>query len=133
MDRTMVDFKTIRVIALAKILGQGDLVALLYSLEVQVHLVEKLTDLPRVLPAEGMIDIILLPDECPDGEAWIINGVLTQYTRCPAFLVYGRKVDFARWSGVLDSGGTDIITPPFNIEVLRTALGLAAEKTVGNE
>ena len=126
----MVDLKTIRVIALAEVVAQGDLVALLRSLEVQVHLVEKLTDLPRVPPAEGMKDIILLPDQCPDGEVWIINGVLSQYIHRPAFLVYGRTVDFARWSGVLDSGGTDIITSPFHIEQLRTALEHAAEKMV---
>ena len=126
----MVDIRKIRVIALAEIVAQGDLVTLLHSLEVQVHLVEKLTDLPRVPPAFGFRDIILLPDECPDGEAWIINGVLSQYMRPPAFLVYGRTVDFARWSGVLDSGGTDLITSPFQIERLRTALELAAEKTL---
>ncbi|AXC12013.1 hypothetical protein ACPOL_2700 [Acidisarcina polymorpha] len=43
--------------------------------------------------------------------------------------MYGRTVDFARWSGVLDSGGTDLITFPFNAETLRTALERAAEKT----
>ena len=129
----MIDLKKIRVIALAEILAQGNLVALLHALQVQVHLVEKLTDLPRVPPAEGLRDIILLPDQCPDGEAWIINGVLSQYIHRPAFLVYGRKADFARWSGVLDSGGTDIITSPFNIEKLRTALSLAAERMIAKE
>ena len=126
----MVNLKTIRVIALEEVLAQGGLVALLHSLEVQVHLVEKLTDLPRVPPAVGMRDIILLPEDCQDGEAWVINSVLSQYTRRPAFLVYGQKVDFARWSGVLDSGGTDLITSPFTLEKLRTALELAAERTV---
>ncbi|WP_114207345.1 hypothetical protein [Acidisarcina polymorpha] len=125
----MVDLKKIRVIALAEIVAQGDLVGLLHSLEVKVYLAEKLTDLPRVPPAPGFRDIILLPAECPDGEAWIINGVLSQYMSRPAFLVYGRTVDFARWSGVLDSGGTDLITFPFNAETLRTALERAAEKT----
>ncbi len=125
----MVNLRTIRVIALAEIVSQGDLVAFLHLLEVQVHLVEKLTDLPRVPPAPGLRDIILLPAECPDGEAWIINGVLSQYVRRPAFLVYGRTVDFARWSGVLDSGGTDLITSPFNVDKLRTALERAAERT----
>ena len=125
----MVDLKTIRVIALAEIVAQGDLVAVLRSLAVQVYLTEKLTDLPRVPPAPGLKDIILLPGECPDGEAWIINGVLSQYVSRPAFLVYGRTVDFARWSGVLDSGGTDLITFPFDVDTLRTALERAAEKT----
>ncbi len=125
----MVDLKTIRVIALAEIVAKGDLVAVLRSLGVQVYLTEKLTDLPRVPPAPGLKDIILLPGECPDGEAWIINGVLSQYVSRPAFLVYGRTVDFARWSGVLDSGGTDLITFPFDVDTLRTALERAAEKT----
>ena len=125
----MVNLRTIRVIAPAEILAQGDLVALLHSLEVKVYLAEKLTDLPRVPPAPGFKDIILLPGDCPDGEAWIINGVLNEYVSRPAFLVYGRTVDFARWSGVLDSGGTDLITFPFDVETLRTALERAAEKT----
>ena len=132
----MVNLRMVRVIALAEILAQGDLVAFLHSLEVKVHLAEKLTDLPRVPPAPGFRDIILLPSDCPDGEAWIINGVLSQYVKRPAFLVYGRTVDFARWSGVLDSGGTDLITFPFNVEALRTALEGAAEKSatvVGEE
>ena len=124
----MVNFRTIRVLAPAEILAQGDLVGLLTSLEVQVHLAEKLTDLPRVPPAPGYSDIILLPGDCPNGEAWIINSVLSQYVSRPAFLVYGRTVDFARWSGVLDSGGTDLITFPFDVETLRTALECAAEK-----
>ncbi len=129
----MANLKMIRVIALAEIVMQGDLVALLHSLEVQVHLVEKLTDLPRVPPAIGVRDIILLPEQCPDGEIWIINSILNQYTHRPAFLVYGQTVDFARWSGVLDSGGTDIITSPFHIEKLKAALESAAEKIVATE
>ena len=125
----MANLQKIRVIALAEIVAQGDLVASLHSLEVKVYLTEKLTDLPRVPLAPGFRDIILLPGDCPDGEAWIINGVLSQYLTRPAFLVYGRTVDFARWSGVLDSGGTDLITFPFDVETLRTALERAAEKT----
>ena len=118
----------IRVIALTELETQEHLVALLAPLQVRVHLIEKLTDLPRVPAIEGMRDVILLPDECPDGEIWIIHSILSQYTHQPAFLVYARDVSFARWSGVLDAGGFDVVTIPFKIERLRTALQLAAQK-----
>ena len=118
----------IRVIALTELETQEHLVALLAPLQVGVHLVEKLTDLPRVPAVEGMRDVILLPDECPDGEVWIINSILSQYTHQPAFLVYARDVSFARWSGVLDSGGIDVVTVPFEVESLRAALQFAAQK-----
>ncbi len=117
---------TIRVIALAELAKQEDLAAILDVLKVPMYLVQKLTDLPRVPAAAGLNDVILLPDECPDGELWIINGVLSQYTHRPAFLVYARDVSFARWSGVLDSGGIDMVITPFNVQKLRAALTDAA-------
>ncbi len=119
----------IRVIALTELETQEHLVALLAPLQVEVHLVEKLTDLPRVPAIEGMRDVVLLPDECPDGEVWVINGILSQYTHQPAFLVYARDVSFARWSGVLDSGGIDVVRIPFEVEALRAALQFAAQKS----
>ncbi len=115
-------------IALEDLAIQEDLAALLSPLDVHLHLVHKLVELPRVPRAEGLHDVILLPAECPDGEAWIINGILSQYKRPPVFLVYARHVDYARWSGVLDAGGTDMITQPFRAGELKAALQRAAER-----
>ena len=116
------DLRSIRVVALADLAVRENLPTLLLSLRVQIHLVQRLVDLPRVVQAAGIQDIVFLPDECPDGEAWVLKGILNQYRRPPVFLVYAREVDFARWSGVLDAGGTDIVTLPFSIDELRAAL-----------
>ncbi len=59
-----------------------------------------------------------------------MNGFLSQYTSRPPSLVYARQMDFATWSGVLDSGGVDVIPSPYTISKLRTALQLAAERFV---
>ena len=123
-----VDLRNIRVVGLADLAVQGDLVELLLSLHVQVHLVQKLADLPKVAHAEGLRDIVLLPDEWPDGEAWMLKSVLDQYKHPPVFIVYAREVDFARWSGVIDAGGADIITLPLSVDQLRTALQQVVER-----
>ena len=127
-EMTSTDLRNIRVIALADLAARGDLVELLLSLNVQVHLVQKLADLPRVARADGVQDIVFLPGEYTDGEAWSLNGVLNQYKRPPVFFVYAQEVDFARWSGVLDAGGTDIIALPVSIDKLRAALEQAVDR-----
>ena len=121
----VVNFQSLRVIGIADLVFQADLIETLHSLEVQVHIVEKLTDIPRVLAEEGVKDIVLLPDKCKDTDAWVISGVLLQLKSRPTFLVYASEVNFASWSGVLDSGGADIITPPFTLDKVKTALQLA--------
>ncbi len=121
----MADFQTLRIIGLAEIKDQGNLLSALHSLGLQVCLVNKLTEIPRVPAVAGIKDILLLPDKCEDGDVWIIGGILHQLPSPPLFLVYARETDFAHWSGVLDSGGADIITAPFETDKVRAAVELA--------
>lgn len=51
-------------------------------------------------------------------------GVLSN---CPAVLVYAREASFQLWSGVLESGGHDIIVEPFSNSEIRNAVRQAAE------
>ena len=45
----------------------------------------------------------------------------------PAILVYAREATFQLWSGVLESGGYDVIAEPFSDVEIRTAVLQAAQ------
>jgi len=51
-------------------------------------------------------------------------GVLNER---PAILVYAREASFQLWSGVLESGGYDIIVEPFSDAEIHNAVRQAAE------
>ena len=121
----MVEFQTIRIIGLTEIENQSNLLPVLHSLGLQVCLVDKLTEIPRVPAVAGIKDILLLPDKCEEGDAWVLNGILHDFSSRPPFLVYAREMNFAHWSGVLDSGGADMITEPFDLDKIRAAVELA--------
>jgi hypothetical protein len=53
--------------------------------------------------------------------------VLGLLNRLPAILVYAREATFQLWSGVLESGGYDVIVEPISDEELQGAVLRAAK------
>ena len=131
-EPAMVNFQALRILGLADLTTQETLLTALFKLEVQVHLVEKLTDLPRVPASAGVKDILLRSTKCDNAEAWVMSGVLSPFKSRPTFLVYAQEMSSANWSGVLDSGGTEMITALFSLDKVRAALTLAATTDLPN-
>jgi FixJ family two-component response regulator len=71
--------------------------------------------------------VVLVPDSLPTHEWWSVWGQLTTMDPQPSILVYALSSDFPMWSGVLETGGFDVIVAPFAEAKLREAIMLAAE------
>lgn len=71
--------------------------------------------------------VALVPGSLPIHEWWTVWGQLTTMDPKPSILVYALSSDFPMWSGVLESGGFDVIVAPFSLAKLREAITLAAE------
>jgi FixJ family two-component response regulator len=71
--------------------------------------------------------VALVPDSLPSHEWWTVWGQLTTLDPQPSILVYALSSDFPMWSGVLETGGFDVIVAPFSEAKLREAITLAAE------
>ena len=71
--------------------------------------------------------VVLVPDSLPAHEWWNVWGQLTTMDPQPSILVYALSSDFPMWSGVLETGGFDVIVAPFTKAKLREAITLATE------
>jgi len=71
--------------------------------------------------------VALVPDGLPAHEWWTVWGQLTTLDPRPAILVYALSSDFPMWSGVLETGGFDVIVAPFTEAKLCEAITSAAE------
>jgi hypothetical protein len=71
--------------------------------------------------------VALVPDSLSAHEWWTVWGQLTTLDPRPSILVYALSSDFPMWSGVLETGGFDVIVAPFPEEKLRKVITLAAE------
>jgi DNA-binding NtrC family response regulator len=76
---------------------------------------------------DDLFQVVLLPGNLSDTSWWELWGVLTRLDPIPAILVYTRNPSFQMWSGVLDSGGHDLIVEPFSDEELQDAVLRAAK------
>jgi FixJ family two-component response regulator len=71
--------------------------------------------------------VVFVPDSLRMHEWWTVWGHLTIMDPQPSILVYALTSDFPMWSGVLDTGGFDVIVSPFSEAKLRDAIMSAAE------
>ena len=71
--------------------------------------------------------VALISDSLPTHEWWAVWGQLTTMDPRPSILVYALSSDFQMWSGVLETGGFDVIVTPFSEKKLRKAITLAAQ------
>jgi PleD family two-component response regulator len=76
---------------------------------------------------EDVFQVALLPATLSDTDWWELWGVLGLLSRRPAILVYARAATFQLWSGVLESGGYDLLVEPFSDEELQGAVLRAAK------
>jgi hypothetical protein len=83
------------------------------------------TDYP--IKEQDVFQVAILPGTLPDTAWWKLGGVLGLLNPRPAILVYAREATFQLWSGVLESGGYDIVVDPFSEEELQGAVLRAAK------
>ena len=76
---------------------------------------------------DDIFQVALLPATLDDAAWWKLWGVLGVLNKRPAILVYAREATFQLWSGVLESGGYDVIVEPFSDAEIRNAVRQAAE------
>jgi hypothetical protein len=76
---------------------------------------------------DDVFQVALLPGSLSDTDWWEMWGVLALLNRRPAILVYAREATFLLWSGVLESGGYDVIVEPFSDRELQNAVLRAAK------
>ena len=75
---------------------------------------------------DDVFQVALLPGSLSDTDWWEMWGVLALLNPRPAILVYAREATFLLWSGVLESGGYDVIVEPFSDRELQNAVLRAA-------
>jgi hypothetical protein len=76
---------------------------------------------------DDIFQVAILPATLTDTAWWKLWGVLGVLIERPAILVYAREASFQLWSGVLESGGYDIIVEPFSDAEIHDAVRQAAE------
>jgi hypothetical protein len=76
---------------------------------------------------DAIFQVAILPATLTDTAWWKLWGVLGVLNKRPAILVYAREASFQLWSGVLESGGYDVIVEPFSDAEIRNAVRKAAE------
>ena len=81
----------------------------------------------QTIHEDDVFQVALLPATLSDTDWWGLWGVLGLLNRRPAILVYAREATFQLWSGVLESGGYDLIVEPFSDVEIRSAVLQAAQ------
>jgi hypothetical protein len=76
---------------------------------------------------DDIFQVAILPATLTDTAWWKLWGMLGVLNKRPAILVYAREASFQLWSGVLESGGYDVIVEPFTDSEIRNAVCQAAE------
>src|ERR1700749_3007323 len=76
---------------------------------------------------DDTFQVAILPASLADTAWWTLWGVLELLSNRPAILVYAREATFGLWSGVLESGGYDVVVEPFSGEEIRSAVLQAAQ------
>jgi CheY-like chemotaxis protein len=76
---------------------------------------------------DDVFQVAILPATLTDTAWWKLWGVLGLLDKRPAILVYAREASFQLWSGVLESGGFDVVVEPFSDAEIRNAVRRAAE------
>lgn len=76
---------------------------------------------------DDIFQVAILPGTLNDTAWWKLWGVLGVLHKRPSILVYAREATFELWSGVLESGGYDVIVEPFSDAEICDAVRQAAE------
>ena len=99
----------------------------LAPLKAELLFVSRSAEAAVAIREDEVFQVALLPASLCDTDWWELWGVLALLIQRPAILVYTRKATFQLWSGVLDSGGYELIVEPFSDEALQGAVLRAAK------
>jgi PleD family two-component response regulator len=80
----------------------------------------------EALNEDAIFQVAILPAAFSDTAWWNLWSMLGLLNQRPAILVYAREASFQLWSGVLESGGYDVIVEPFSdVEICDAVLQAA--------
>jgi DNA-binding response OmpR family regulator len=99
----------------------------LAPLKAELLFVSRSAEAAVAIREDEVFQVALLPASLCDTDWWELWGVLALLIQRPAILVYTHKATFQLWSGVLDSGGYELIVEPFSDEELQGAVLRAAK------
>lgn len=132
--------ETVRVFALASAEMQPELRRQLAPIGVSPVFIERAAELSHITRDGASFDVALLPAALPDSDWWALWGSISLLNPRPALLVYAHTANFQLWSGVLESGGYDVIVEPFTDREIQGAVLRAAasfeersQNEIGNE
>jgi DNA-binding NtrC family response regulator len=132
--------EALRVFALASAELQRELRRQLAPLGVTPVFIERAAELSFITRDRVSYQVALLPAALPDSDWWQLWGSIALLNPRPALLVSAQSANFQLWSGVLESGGYDVIVAPFtDREIQGDALRAAAsfeerrQNEMGNE
>ena len=117
----------LRILALVPPGRRSEIARQLAPLQADVLFVGHPAEAEAAIHEDDAFQVGLLPASLSDTDWWELWGLLTSLNQRPALLVYARNASFELWSGVLDSGGFDVIVEPFSDEELRDAVLRAAK------
>jgi len=119
----------VRVLAWVALGMQKEIRSQLSPIGAALAFASRATELFRMIRNRGVYDVVLLPAALPDTDWWTVWGEISLLNPRPAILVYAHRASFQLWSGVLESGGYDVIVEPFTDDELQIAV-LRAAKSV---
>lgn len=106
---------------------QREIARQLSPLNAQILFVGRAGATSEPIREDDVFQVALLPASLSDTDWWELWSVLGLLNRRPAILVYAREATFQLWSGVLESGGYDVIVEPFSGPELQDAVLRAAK------
>jgi hypothetical protein len=122
----IVNKRVLRILLVAPQERQAQIARKLAPLKAELLVIGRWGEAAVALREDGF-QVALLAGSSSDTDWWELWGVLALLNRRPAILVCAPKTTFELWSGVLESGGYDLIVEPFSDEELQSAVLLAAK------
>jgi|ERR1700678_2279077 hypothetical protein len=127
MDKVATHNTFLRVLIVVAPERRNEIARKLSPLHLQLVFVGHAGTTSEPIREDDVFQVALLPATLSDTDWWELWGVLGLLNRRPAILVYARQATFQLWSGVLESGGYDVLVEPFSDEELQGAVLRAAK------
>jgi DNA-binding NtrC family response regulator len=118
--------ETVRLLALVSAEMQRELRRRLAPIMVTPVFIERAAELSHITRDQAYFHVAFVPAALPDADWWALWGSISLMNPRPALLVYAQTANFQLWSGVLESGGYDVIVEPFTDREIQGAVLRAA-------
>lgn len=89
--------------------------------------IDSVDQMAKLRRQQNNFEVVLLPSELSDADWWTVWSELTAVIPQPSILVYTRQPTFQLWTAVLDLGGYDVISEPFDETEIKGVVLSAAE------